>query len=393
MQNNISQNQSGCCECQACEQICSQRAISMVQNVEGFAYPMVDSELCVECGLCNKVCPMQHSEKLKNEYKYVYAAQLKDKQILSISSSGGIFYLIAKYIFNLNGIVYGAAWTDNMSCRHISAESMEELKAIMGSKYVHSEIGTTYIKVKTQLREGRWVYFTGTPCQVAGLKSFLGKEYPTLVTSDLVCHGTPSQKFFDAFLHAQEQDLNQRIVDYKFRDKKVGGWSCSSSSSSSVNKRGRRQYHIYNRNMQAYYQAFITGQITRLDCYNCPFATPERVGDITIADFWGIRRVHPEFPNPSEGTSLIVVNTELGDKIWSSIKNETIFLESSMEIAVSTGNRNLYECTPMPTSRECSFYKIFNDYDNYREELTKDSNPIKIYLRYFKRQLFTFLKK
>lgn len=392
IENNISQNTAGCCECQACEQICAKHAIVMVQNEEGFAYPQINSDLCVDCGLCNKVCPMQHADATKNQHKAVYAAQLTETVPLSKSSSGGMFYLISQYVFEKGGTVFGAAWDDSMKCHHTSATNNDELQKLMGSKYVHSEIGNCYKEARTLLRENKWVYFTGTPCQVAGLKTFLGKDYPTLLTSDLICHGTPSQKVFNVFLHAQEEDLKQRVVEYSFRDKRIKGWSCSSSSS--IDKKGKKHYHVYNRNMQAYYNAFIKGHLTRMDCYKCPFATPDRPGDITIADYWGIRRVHPEFPNPSAGTSMVIINSEIGEQIWNSIKEDTVFLESTMDIALTTGNTNLSRNTPLPQERKTSYKKIFNDLPAYRQELLKDSDSaFIIYLKYFKRQIMLRFKK
>lgn len=391
--NNVSQNRSGCCECQACEQICSKKAIKMVANEEGFAYPHVDGSLCVNCGLCNKVCPMQHSEELKNEYKTVYAAKINETTVLTHSSSGGMFYLISQFVFDKGGIVFGAAWDNNMKCRHTSARNNTELKRLMGSKYVHSEIGNCYKEIKRLLMENIWVYFTGTPCQVAGLKAYLGKNYPTLLTTDLVCHGTPSQKVFDVFLHAQERDLNQRVVDYNFRDKRIKGWSCTSSSSS-INKKGVKQLNIFNRNMQAYFKAFIKGHLSRMDCYNCPFASPMRPGDITIADYWGIRKVHPEFPNPSEGTSMVIVSTDLGLQVWNTVKSNALYINSSMDLALSTGNANLYKSTILPNERLTSYSRIEKEFDVYRRELNRDSDSKLItYLKYYKRQILSHLKK
>ena len=376
-----------CSECNACIQICTHQAIQLKVNQEGFAYPEIDSEKCINCNLCNKVCPMQNGDKTKSVNIKTLAVQTLDNKTLQKSSSGGVFSLIALYVLDQGGIVYGAAWDSNMQLHHIGAETEKDLEKLRGSKYVHSDIGNSFREIKEHLKQGRIVYFTGTPCQVSALKLFLRKPYDNLITSDLICHGTPSQKLFNAFLENMEKELEEKIIDYKFRDKKIAGWSCSSSSALSVKKGGKRKYHIYDKNMRAYYLAFIKGDITREDCYQCPFTTVERTGDITLADFWDIHKYHPTFPNLPDGVSLILINSNKGNNIWEQVKSKTHYQLSSLNIAVQTCNKNLYTPTTRPPERDTSYRNAFEDIVKFRDSYLNNENPRKIYLSYYKRKI------
>lgn len=362
---NIKSTKHLCFECRACEQICSRKAISMLEDKDGFSSPSVDSGKCVDCGLCLKVCPAIHADEMKQQPNSVYAVQLKEKETLRKSSSGGVFSLIAEYVIAVGGIVFGAAWDESLQLHHIGVETIDALQKLRGSKYVHSDIGNTYIQVRDNLKLGRYVYYTGTPCQIAGLKLFLRKDYPNLITSDLVCHGTPSQKIFNLFVDKMEKEQNVKLIDYQFRDKKVFGWSCSSSSSSINNVTGKKKYHYYDQNMVGYFQAFIQGHITREDCYKCPFACPNRVSDITLADYWDISNHQPDFPNQREGVSLVIVNTAKGEKLLESLKDKVILRESSLNEALATSNHNLKAPTPRPSERDNSYNEAFSDFDGF----------------------------
>ncbi|MCR5569133.1 MAG: Coenzyme F420 hydrogenase/dehydrogenase, beta subunit C-terminal domain [Paludibacteraceae bacterium] len=371
---NISSNKY-CIECRACVQVCAKTAISMIPNEEGFSYPSVDTNACSDCGLCTTVCPILHAEELKFPTGSIYAAQSKDERTLLKSSSGGIFSCIAECVLKKNGIVYGAAWDESLQLRHIGVDSSEGLDKLRGSKYVHSEIGDTYKEIRRALSSGRWVYFVGTPCQVAGLKSFLRKNYDTLLTSDLICHGTPSQMLFNKFVSQMEKERGQKVIDYKFRDKKIMGWTCASSSSFCKDIRGNVHYLYYDRNMRAYFRAFLNGHITRYDCYECKFACPTRVGDITLADYWGIQQQHPEFPQIRKGVSLLIVNSHQGENILNEIKKDLVLLESSMDKVRQTTNHNLYAPTPKPEGRKDSYKLAKKDFIAFRDLYLKGDKP------------------
>lgn len=382
--SNILSTEHLCLECRACEQICSKHAISMQENAEGFSYPKIDMDKCVDCGLCVKVCPAIHADDIKNNSCDVYAAQLKDKGILKKSSSGGVFSLIAEHVIGSGGIVFGAAWDEHLQLRHIGVESIDALQKLRGSKYVHSDIGNTFVQARDNLKTGRLVYFTGTPCQIAGLKLFIRKDYTNLITSDLVCHGTPSQKLFNLFVKGMEKDRNVRLIDYQFRDKKVFGWSCSSSSSSINRKTGKKKYHFYDRNMVGYFQAFIKGHITREDCYKCPFACPERVSDITLADYWDISDHHPEFPNRREGVSLILINSTKGRILLDLLEKNVILCKSTLTSALKTSNHNLKAPTPRPSERDNAYTEAFSDFESFRDKYAAMVHPEDYYRKVYR---------
>ena len=190
---------SRCTACGACVQVCPQQCIAMKENEDGFCYPSVNSLMCIECGRCESVCPI-HDKNEKRSFK-VYAAVNKDENALEAASSGGLFCAIAEWTLKKEGVVYGCAYTDGMKASHIRIDSFASLHSLFGSKYVQSDTNNSFISAKKDLAEGRWVVFSGTPCQIAGLRCFLGKEYERLITVDIICHGFPSQAYFDKYIN------------------------------------------------------------------------------------------------------------------------------------------------------------------------------------------------
>lgn len=348
-----------CSECKACVQTCSKKAITMVPNHEGFSYPVIDSDMCINCGLCQKVCPMINHSKIKNPLGDFFAVQIREKSVLKRSSSGGVFSLLANFVLERGGIVVGAAYQDHLQVRHIIVDKQDDLVKLRGSKYVHSDIGQTYVEVEKNLCNNRWVYFTGTPCQVAGLRLFLRKDYPTLLTSDLVCHGTPSQKVFDAFVGQIEKERNLKILDWNFRDKSIAGWDTFSSFTAKKRKKILRV--SYDKNQRMYFQGFISGLFTREDCYSCPYACLERSGDITIADFWGVEYLYPNFTKVNDGVSMIIVNSNKGSYVWNLIKDKTYYLISDLEDVKKTPNHQLFHPSLRPNERETSIPDVLKD--------------------------------
>lgn len=212
----VTNNINECSGCAACYSICNHEAISMQTDENGFLIPVRDNNLCTKCGLCEKVCPIEHPDYSYSLNPNAFAAY--DPKERRYSSSGGIFYTVAKYVIAQGGVVFGAAFDNDMQLRHIAVETIEGLKLLRGSKYVQSNIGEVFKDVAKQLKLNRLIYFTGTPCQIAGLKSFLRRPYDNLITSDLVCHGVPSQKLFDMHLKYLENLTGSKVDAYSFRD-------------------------------------------------------------------------------------------------------------------------------------------------------------------------------
>ena len=295
-----------CTGCGACVQRCPKRCISWTQREFGFRYPQIDKDACVNCGLCEKVCPTDKALEVPVEQK-VYAAVHKDTEVLAKSTSGGAFTAIADAIFAQGGIVYGAAMLDDMQVKHIRTTGKDDFEGLRSSKYLQSDTGTTYQMVEQDLKQGKFVLYSGTPCQVDGLKNFLGKDYETLYTVDIVCHGVGSQAYFDKYMDFARERYG-KIKALRFRSKEYAGWSCGGGvvvvdSSDCLKKIPYRDFDNY------YYSYFLSGDIYRKSCYSCKYANTNRVGDFTLGDYWGVEALN--LPLQTEnGCSLLLVNNQ-----------------------------------------------------------------------------------
>ena len=307
-----------CCNCGGCEQACPKQAISIKVDNYGFKYPVIDHDKCIDCGICQKVCAFQHIEETNNPIN-VYVASSNNKRQLRYSASGGIFAALATYIISIGGIVYGACIerVDNkFVVSHKSVSSIEELRALQGSKYVQSDIGNCFKEIRNLLNNGSIVLFSGTPCQCAGLKSFLRKEYSNLYIIDLICHGVPSLQFFNDYIDYKFSNLSD-ISNFAFRDK-TSGWEL----------KGRLDYgegkcKSIIAGTSSFYSLFLDAQIYRTNCYSCKYASQHRPGDLTIGDYWGIQREHPELIGNKrfcvkDGISCIISNTVKGEMLLTS---------------------------------------------------------------------------
>lgn len=295
-----------CAGCGACVQRCPKRCISWTQREFGFRYPQIDKDACVNCGLCEKVCPTDKALEVPVEQK-VYAAVHKDTEVLAKSTSGGAFTAIADAIFAQGGIVYGAAMLDDMQVKHIRTTGKDDFEGLRSSKYLQSDTGTTYQMVEQDLKQGKFVLYSGTPCQIDGLKNFLGKDYETLYTVDIVCHGVGSQAYFDKYMDFARERYG-KIKALRFRSKEYAGWSCGGvvvvvDSSDCLKKIPYRDFDNY------YYSYFLSGDIYRKSCYSCKYANTNRVGDFTLGDYWGVEALN--LPLQTEnGCSLLLVNNQ-----------------------------------------------------------------------------------
>lgn len=312
-----------CTGCGACVQRCPKRCISWTQREFGFRYPQIDKDACVNCGQCEKVCPIDKALEVSAEQK-AYAAVHKDDEVLAKSTSGGAFTAIADAVFAQGGIVYGAAMLDGMQVKHIRTSGKDDFEGLRSSKYLQSDTGTTYQMVEQDLKQGKTVLYSGTPCQIDGLKNFLGKDYENLYTVDIVCHGVGSQAYFDKYMDYARERYG-KIKALRFRSKEYAGWSCGGGgvvvdSSDCLKKIPYRDFDNY------YYSYFLSGDIYRKSCYSCKYANTNRVGDFALGDYWGVEALN--LPLQTEnGCSLLLVNNrhamQLLDEIESLDRVET----------------------------------------------------------------------
>lgn len=312
-----------CTGCGACVQRCPKQCISWTQREFGFRYPQIDKDACVNCGQCEKVCPIDKALEVSAEQK-AYAAVHKDDEVLAKSTSGGAFTAIADAVFAQDGIVYGAAMLNGMQVKHIRTSGKDDFEGLRSSKYLQSDTGTTYQMVEQDLKQGKTVLYSGTPCQIDGLKNFLGKDYENLYTVDIVCHGVGSQAYFDKYMDYARERYG-KIKALRFRSKEYAGWSCGGGvvvvdTSNSEKKIPYRDFDNY------YYSYFLSGDIYRKCCYSCKYANTNRVGDFTLGDYWGVEALN--LPLQTEnGCSLLLVNNrhamQLLDEIESLDRVET----------------------------------------------------------------------
>ncbi|MBR2971361.1 MAG: Coenzyme F420 hydrogenase/dehydrogenase, beta subunit C-terminal domain [Clostridia bacterium] len=319
-------NKKDCSGCSACANICPKNCIKMERDEMGFVYPKVDADVCINCGRCETVCPILSPAK-ENSPLAVIGAKNRDESVRSTSSSGGTFFELAKEIISRGGIVYGCALDSELVARHIGVETAEDLSNLKGSKYVQSDVGTTYREVKKYLMDGREVLYSGTPCQIAGLKNYLGKSYDNLLLVDVLCHGVPSPGVFADYLDYLSERFGAKPISVNFRNKEKS-WKRLYFEVKFDN--GKRYFTFcgYDR----YMSMFLNNISLRPSCYDCRFTTVNRQGDITLGDFWGIGRKYPE-RDDDKGISLIIVNSEKGKNAYESISGKFDAFDSDIDTA------------------------------------------------------------
>lgn len=359
-----------CCGCSACKQKCPVQAIYMEENEEGFLYPKIDKEKCIECGLCVKSCPqLNKCAEQKENFPKAYAVYNKNQEELLKSSSGGMFSVLANYVLESNGVVIGAAYNEENEVKHICINQIDELDKLRGSKYVQSDINNVYKIAERNLKEQKLVLFTGTPCQIAGIKSYLGKDYENLILADIVCHGVPSPKLFKTYLTWLEKKYKSKISSYNFRSKEKQGWGLTAKV---VTDEGKVRY-IPSGN-DPYYDNFLECKTYRKCCYQCRYTSFIRESNITFADYWGILAVHPEFYS-EKGVSLIIVNDPKGEEVFKKISNKIEFVKTDLEKA-SRKNINLRRPSSKPKQRDKIYEGLQSkDVNSYiKENLKIDFN-------------------
>lgn len=339
-----------CTGCAACYNKCPKHIISMEMDKEGFLFPVVDDKLCVECGACEKACPVvapliNHNKV--NPKTYAIWSDLDRTR----SSSGGAFSALSRYVLSLNGVVFGAEFTDNFECSHKAVDSIEALDSLRGSKYVQSDINDSYAQAKELLKQDRWVLFSGTPCQIAGLYGYLQYDYPKLITTELVCHGVPSSKLLKSYIDRLAIKKRGNIKKISFR--KSDGWEMRTSIQ--IGENTEILYGIDN----LYMEAFNKSALFRKSCYNCPYAKIPRLADCTIGDFWGIGKYGIPFKhNNSKGVSLLLINNDKGKMLFSHLEN--CFIEERTIEEASVINHNLKSPSKLCSNRDVIISSFLN---------------------------------
>lgn len=347
-----------CCGCHACASVCARQCITMQEDNEGFLYPVVDASICIDCGLCEKVCPVINQDAPRKPLK-VYAAKNRNEEVRRQSSSGGIFTPLAESVIRDGGVVFGAKFDKDWNVVHAWTDTIEGIADFRGSKYVQSTIGDAYREAREFLKQGRKVLFSGTPCQIAGLRKFLRKEYDNLLAVDVVCHGVPSPLVWRKYLEETREKLRAErdagkntvssslmempvITGISFRDK-THGWkkygfrlryaaskAVGNSVSSSANDSERTLLQPFPENV--FMKGFLSNFYLRPSCYSCTARTGKSGSDISIADFWGVQNYYPEFDD-DRGVGLVLVNSDKGIKAYEQTNSDSI--ESTYEQGVN----------------------------------------------------------
>ena len=301
---------SECCGCNACVQRCPQQCIAMHTDAHGFELPLVDESRCVDCHLCEKVCPVIN-QKNSGLPMSVFSAKHCSDAVRMSSSSGGIFSLLAEHVLERQGVVFGARFDSQWNVIHDFIESMDDLHLFRGSKYVQSQIGDCFIKAEQFLQQGRQVLFSGTPCQIAGLSNFLGKDYDNLLKVDIVCHGVPSPKVWSDYL-ASLKIKDIQYIDFRCKDT---GWK-----SYSIKVAGRNKSYVERFERDHYFDAFLRNFSLRPSCFSCPAKSSHNQSDMTLGDFWGISNYDTEIDD-DKGVSVVLVNSVKGEQVIQELNN------------------------------------------------------------------------
>ena len=350
-----------CCGCGACSQVCPKNAISMQSDNEGFLYPKIDENKCIQCGLCLKTCPILNNKK-QNFIPKVYVAKNKNNEVQKQSSSGGMFSILADYVLEQNGVVFGAAFNKNWQVEHCFIDKKEDLDKLRRSKYVQSNTLKAFIEAKKFLEAGRQVLYTGTPCQIAGLKSFLGKNYDNLITADIICHSVPSPDVWKKFLE-QNYDVN-KIIKIDFRDKK-DGWNKS------------KLYFYFqdgkiepkDNQMSSLRIGFGEALFCRPSCHNCYFKGNNRFSDFTIGDAWGYVDYAPEMFDKN-GLSVIFTNNTKAEEIFNKLREHLVYKQVSADKVIKYNP--YYNTSVKPHQKRQEFFNRYQteEIDKLIKELT-----------------------
>lgn len=355
-----------CCGCTACENACPQKCIKMIEDREGFIYPQVDTQRCIECHLCEKVCPVLNPVNLPQDELKTYVVRDKRKDILKNSTSGGVFTSVMEYILLQRGVVYGVIMDDDRVIKHIRVDDISDprLKMIPGSKYVKSEIRGIFQQVKRDLETSKVVCFSGTPCQVAGLKAFLRKDFENLITVDVVCRGNPSPLYWKRYVAYQEKRYGGRITEAKFRSKTYGYHSGSMRLSFANGKK-----YVGSVRVNLFLKAFFEDLCSRPSCYDCAFKHAHRVSDLTIYDCWHAGKL-ANLKDDDRGYTNVIIQSEKGRKLLDEIRQSLDVYETDTEKAIALDGIMVRNCVEWNDRRE-TFFDDLEQADDLEQHCNK----------------------
>lgn len=349
---NISRDE--CYGCYACKEICPTNAITMKKDAEGFYYPVVDENKCTDCGACAKACIRRdnHIIDYQEEYPKVYSVMNKEEEVRMKSSSGAIFPELARYVVEeKKGYVVGVKFDENMKAVASIADNMEDVKAFYGSKYVKSEFEGIFPQIKQLLKDGHTVLYSGLPCECAGLRSYLRKDYDNLIICEIVCHAAPSPKILEQYTEYLKKKFGSKVKNITFRDKDKG-WLIHKATMVIEFENGKELRVNARRNN--YFRAFLNDFIARPSCNKCEYTFTNRTGDVTIGDFWGIRDIDPDMFD-DKGVSLLTINNEKGSKVWDNVKDRFAYKDSDITSAFT---KNHIAASPFRLERLEIFDKL-----------------------------------
>ncbi|WP_461811556.1 polysaccharide pyruvyl transferase family protein, partial [Faecalimonas sp.] len=345
---SIFDSKEKCCGCSACTMVCPKQCITMEEDDEGFLYPQINYSLCIHCNKCQQVCPVRKKEIVKDDAVKCYAAYSTQKNTRMRSSSGGIFTELARQVFSISGVVYGAGFTENFEVEHQNAYSEMELSNLRGSKYVQSSMRNVYREIQEKLDKGIIVYFSGTPCQVKGLYSYLDKRYNNLITQDIICHGVPSPLVWKKYISEYSG-----LQEVSFRDKKFG-WHYFSMYIKSKKETYRKRL-----DEDFYVRLFLDNTILRPICYDCPIKQNGSNADITLADCWESDKLCKEIKDTDKGLSLVLVHTEQGKKLWKEVvENHSVKSEELPTDKALMSQSALRKSAPCNPKRDMFFKQL-----------------------------------
>lgn len=343
-------NKSNCCGCTACASICPHNAISMIRDSLGFLYPKVQDDLCQNCGLCVKVCQFHIGYNRYDNYNtpYSYQFRLKSEDQLKKSQSGGAFFSIANKFIVDGGVVYGAAFTDKWQVTHQRIDQVKLLEALRMSKYVQSDMRGVFLQVREDLLQGFHVLFSGTACQVAGLKSFIpDRLHKNLFCLDIICHGVPSPKIWEDYIAYLQKSRKSKIIKACFRDKRFG-WH------------GARESFLFDNGNEEFRGTsnylYFSGLSLRESCAKCYYTNLKRVGDITLGDQWGIPKDSQY--DDDKGLSLVLINSEKGKHLFEKSKLSNIVESIPLEYCIQPQLQH-------PSRMNPHYKKFIQDYKRY----------------------------